>query len=151
MDIRKATEYDYAGLCDLFYNNQMSVPLWEEIKEYGIVAVEGDVVVGYVWAITGNCNTAFIDHLVVNKEYRVERNDGMGRAKLAVDICAKLIADLISIGVTKLTTTVMDNIYGPALAKTYKSIGFEFVNCLGLASGDSVDILKAMGDRTNGR
>jgi len=72
---------------------------WEEMDSgVGIVSIEEDKVVGFIWALL-NKKVAVIDYLVVDKNYRKKEN--CSRSVIVLEMASILLATLIKRGVTK--------------------------------------------------
>lgn len=133
--ISVATVENYDGIKSLFSRNQQACPEWDEISEYGLVALEDGKLIGYIWACIGDSKAAYISHLVVDRDHRV-KDDTIGRSVVALSLGARMFEDLSKMGITRVVATIQDNQIGDVLAETYKKIGFSLVPCKYIARGN---------------
>lgn len=135
IQINKATVENYNDIKSLFDRNQQACPEWDEISEYGLVALDNDKLIGYIWACIGDSKAAYISHLVVDRDHRV-KDDTMGRSLVALSLGARMFEDLSKLGITRAVATIQDNQIGDILAETYKKIGFSLIQCKYIARGN---------------
>ena len=134
--IREANRDDYPQIAGMFADNHLYVPMWSEIEKLSMVATIDDKVVAYIWACVGNCTTAYLDHLLVDEDYRDDKDKESGRSVVGLQIGIELLRNLIRRGTTRVVCTLMDDFYGRCMARLYQDAGFQIVNSLGVARGN---------------
>lgn len=106
----------------------------------GVVAERDDKVIGFVWALTGDSDTAFVDFFVVHESVR-------STGFTAMAVMQRMMVELIAKKVTKVVGIVHRHQPGvESLLKYYTSAGME-ANDSHVLTGDPTGILKWMTKR----
>lgn len=138
--IREAKHDDYPSIVALMSNNELQIPIWSEIEKLSMIAIVNDKIVAFIWACVGNCTTAYLDHLIVDRKYRDDKDSNMSRTTIGIQLCMEMFRELMRRGTTRLVCTLMDDIYGKCMARAYDDLGFTIVQSLGVARGNLCEI-----------
>lgn len=139
--IRPFRRTDYFSVKALLLSNGwIEIPSSEDMETVGFVAKDGEIVVGFVWAMT-NGRSAFIDYFCVHQDYRVER-DVTGSGALPVKLIFTLILFLRDMGVKTIYGVTAADAIGEGMTKVYQRSGMTVKPCTALVVGKSDSILK---------
>lgn len=115
-----ATVHDTAGITALLEACRVGVPTLETMGGVHLVAKDDDKIVGYVWALVGNGDIAYIDFLAVHPDYRSKNSTN--EHKVSLQLCEGMRYILEEMGITQLICLAPP--YKKELVKLYQTAGF---------------------------
>ena len=121
VEVALALTVNKQDILELSKECQIALPDLDNIGGLHLVAKDADRIVGYLWALVGDGNFAYIDFLMVHPEYRSKAS--IHPKKVSLLLTEGMRSQLEQLGITQYTCMVAP--YKKELMKLYSSLGLE--------------------------